>query len=333
MLTKICSRCKRELPLTVEYFHRWSMSKDGFKHQCKECRGGSFGIVRINQVFNAKPGHKFCTKCRSELPISSEYFKKLNCSNDGYDTTCKKCQGTSYGVHKVTLKKTNDGYKICTKCERKFPATTDYFYKDVQSNDNFSSHCKECKGQKFGVTKFNPHIKDVVPNDYYICRCCKQVLPLNADYFSKEKQSKTGYKAYCKKCTNQKRRDERKHNIELYRVSEQIKSQKRRALKRKLISSFSNEQWNECIIYFKNSCAYCGSSPSLLTQDHIVPVTKGGHYIKQNIIPVCRSCNSSKNNNEMDIWYRKQPFFSEERLIKIHKWMGVYNKIQQLKIL
>ena len=35
---KVCSRCKRELPMTTEYFGKLSKSKDGFKYSCKECR-------------------------------------------------------------------------------------------------------------------------------------------------------------------------------------------------------------------------------------------------------------------------------------------------------
>lgn len=49
--TKICSKCKRELPLDSYYFHKGG-SKDGFKEQCKECRGSKFGITRKRTVLN-----------------------------------------------------------------------------------------------------------------------------------------------------------------------------------------------------------------------------------------------------------------------------------------
>lgn len=35
---KRCSRCKRYLPATNEYFHRNRATKDGFQHYCKECQ-------------------------------------------------------------------------------------------------------------------------------------------------------------------------------------------------------------------------------------------------------------------------------------------------------
>jgi len=37
METKICSKCKVELPLTIEYFGLAPENKDGFKYSCKKC--------------------------------------------------------------------------------------------------------------------------------------------------------------------------------------------------------------------------------------------------------------------------------------------------------
>jgi 5-methylcytosine-specific restriction endonuclease McrA len=37
METKICSKCKRELPRTEGYFYKKKGSKDGYRNDCKEC--------------------------------------------------------------------------------------------------------------------------------------------------------------------------------------------------------------------------------------------------------------------------------------------------------
>ncbi len=39
--TQACSRCKKELPLTAEYFHRCSSHVSGFREACKTCRAES----------------------------------------------------------------------------------------------------------------------------------------------------------------------------------------------------------------------------------------------------------------------------------------------------
>lgn len=39
MDTKQCSRCKKMLPATTEYFFRYRRSKDGLAYWCKDCKG------------------------------------------------------------------------------------------------------------------------------------------------------------------------------------------------------------------------------------------------------------------------------------------------------
>lgn len=69
---------------------------------------------------------------------------------------------------------------------------------------------------------------------------------------------------------------------------------------------------------FNNCCAYCGSFQGLNIQiEHVVPRSKGGAHCLANIIPACRKCNTSKFNYPMEKWYRKQSFFSKDRLEKI----------------
>lgn len=43
-------------------------------------------------------------------------------------------------------------------------------------------------------------------------------------------------------------------------------------------------------------CYYCQKkvSSELLTMDHIVPIARGGFSTKNNIVPSCKECNSSK---------------------------------------
>ena len=37
MKTKVCSKCKKEKPLSAEFFHRNKARKSGFQDYCREC--------------------------------------------------------------------------------------------------------------------------------------------------------------------------------------------------------------------------------------------------------------------------------------------------------
>jgi 5-methylcytosine-specific restriction endonuclease McrA len=61
------------------------------------------------------------------------------------------------------------------------------------------------------------------------------------------------------------------------------------------INDLTVAQWLEIKAAFGGCCAYCGMPCDALTQDHIVPLVKGGSHTASNIVPACRSCNARKS--------------------------------------
>lgn len=93
----------------------------------------------------------------------------------------------------------------------------------------------------------------------------------------------------------------RKKNPEKYRAVMQRGKTKRRAKKREIINTLTSEEWITILEKHNYRCAYCGvefdeNTPP--TKNHIIPISRGGHNIKENIVPACRSCNSSKKNKK-----------------------------------
>ncbi len=107
METKICKTCKRELFL--DDFNKCSDSKDGKQSSCRECN------KKYHQEYSLK---KKFEKMTEEEKIKYERYK--NCE---------------------------EGYKICTICGNKLPATSDYFYKDKRNKSCLSNMCKQCKSE------------------------------------------------------------------------------------------------------------------------------------------------------------------------------------------
>ena len=50
-----------------------------------------------------------------------------------------------------------------------------------------------------------------------------------------------------------------------------------------------------------NQCIYCGTSGAL-TLEHILPRSRGGEDIPDNVVWVCQSCNSSKGSKRLYEW-------------------------------
>lgn len=67
----------------------------------------------------------------------------------------------------------------------------------------------------------------------------------------------------------------------------------RRARKRGCADGLTDSQWVLLKGLYQFRCAYCHKRKPL-TQDHVIPLSKGGSHTIENVVPACRSCNSRK---------------------------------------
>lgn len=214
--------------------------------------------------------------------------------------------------------------------------------------ETFLKTCSICKDDKL-LNQFYSQEKHSNKRGNYLyyqpyCKDCASMksqkwLNNNADskkesslkYYKSEK----GKKNYLRKTHRQKEngysyfREYQKKNLEKFRNY----NQKRRATERELICNFSQEDWKACLKFFNYCCSYCGMSQSDcqnkfkvgLQQEHVIPVTSGGDYTNNNIIPACKSCNSSKNDKEILGWYRQKDFYSLERERRVFFYLSQFD--------
>ncbi|MEW5734749.1 MAG: HNH endonuclease signature motif containing protein [Thermodesulfobacteriota bacterium] len=67
-----------------------------------------------------------------------------------------------------------------------------------------------------------------------------------------------------------------------------------RAEKEKARELRKSRWWKEKLAQGK--CHYCGQvfAPGDLTMDHVVPLSRGGKSVKENLMPSCKECNTRK---------------------------------------
>lgn len=97
MKTKICTECKRELPLDSDHFDHKCTTKDGFTARCKECVGRKF-TDHLTHI--PKDGYKFCKKCGRELPNTFQYFPGDKSCKNGLRNVCRECDSSYSGFLK-----------------------------------------------------------------------------------------------------------------------------------------------------------------------------------------------------------------------------------------
>lgn len=88
-------------------------------------------------------------------------------------------------------------------------------------------------------------------------------------------------------------------------------SRRERNKRNQVIGSHTNSEWHQVKKQFGFRCAVCGITElelsilwagtkfTNLTEDHIIPISKGGSDYIDNIRPTCISCNDKRNNKDI----------------------------------
>lgn len=152
------------------------------------------------------------------------------------------------------------------------------------NNGNFYGKCNYC-GKEYHTKKSHYERS----KNHFCCRNC---------YFNyvKEKMTFEEHNAY-KGVRKQNESKQVYHRNYCKRHPDIISHLKanRYAREKGAVGSHTLQEWEELKNKHNNKCAICGKEAKL-TKDHIIPLSKGGSNYISNIQPLCRNCNSKKNN-------------------------------------
>jgi len=197
--------------------------------------------------------------------------------------------------------------KKCRKCREVKPL--DEFYKHSDCLDGHVCTCKECyrSASKIDRNVRREHFRAKNKENYEKHKSARQEY--SKKYMHDHKQEKSEYckiwreqnhvellakkKAYYYSHLEQRTENRHKHlEREAIRVKVYNHNKKSNGGK------FTAEEWQMLCEYYGNKCLCCGLEET--TVDHIVPVKFGGGSSIDNLQPLCKSCNSSKQTKTID---------------------------------
>lgn len=321
MLTKTCSKCKKEYEATTYYFFKNVRIKDGLEKACKECMGHGFQPI-------IEEGHKICKKCNRKFPLDENHFSHDKTNKNGYNSYCRDCMAKTYRDNIEAMNEYHRQYYLKNKDRKREYRNTNKDRLNVKKKIYYYEHLKYFKkarekAKQSGYFKeYSIKNKDKAKDKYVSNK--ENILKQRRKYYRENKEKikehqKAYMKGYCKR--------------ESSKIKSNIRNHKRTATLSKLPFSFTESEWEACKKYFDNKCACCGKEEKL-TQDHFIAATNNGEYTKNNILPICKSCNSSKLNYSFFEWYPKQSFYNKRREQKILKYLNYdpKTKYQQLAL-
>lgn len=183
--------------------------------------------------------------------------------------------------------------KICIRCSQSKPEAD--FNKMKKAKDGLFPWCRECKK----AYEQTPESQARRAKYYKANRAW--LLPLNRKWEldNPERRKKTAreskrkrYQANPEKFREYDRKY-RKANPDKYAEWDKAHRVKRAGAPGK----FTHSEWLDKLSEFNYHCAYClvaFSDENPPTQDHMLPLVRGGTHDAGNIVPACRECNSTK---------------------------------------
>lgn len=189
--------------------------------------------------------------------------------------------------------------KECSRCHSIL--SIDCFHKTTRNKDGHSNVCKKCRKEQehYRYAKDKERILNNVweyreKNRLEIRRKGREKYHDNIEYKEKTLKYQKQYRANNRERINKTIQNYRKTPEGNFKQRQ--KDHNRRIIEIECVGSHSFEEWENIKRNFNYTCPACGKSEPeiVLTEDHIVPLIKGGTNWISNIQPLCKSCNSKK---------------------------------------
>jgi 5-methylcytosine-specific restriction endonuclease McrA len=189
--------------------------------------------------------------------------------------------------------------KVCSKCKEWRPV--ERFRPRVLSRDGYNSMCRECDNENSRRWRANNKERVAELNREFYQANRKQRLEYHRQY-------RQEHKDYFREKILEFRRENETYHRDYVRAwsrrnPDKIKAHDnaRRAAKR-AGGRFTAAEWVALKQRYDYHCLRCGRrEPEIsLSADHVIPLSKSGLNIIDNIQPLCKPCNTAKHTDDTD---------------------------------
>jgi 5-methylcytosine-specific restriction endonuclease McrA len=226
---------------------------------------------------------KVCTKCDTLRPLTD--FHKRTGTKDGHAYMCRICQSAYDRDPERRAKDSATAHERYHSDPEYRERRKGYIRKTYQTNEDYRNATRE------RVAVWQRENKERV-NAGARARYASYYGPV-----ARARRSNPEYRA-------------RKRDAEYERLKNPIARQRlrwslRRSKHRRRMQleaspgHFTDQEWQDLCEQYNHRCAAC-KNHGPLTVDHIVPLSRGGSDLIENIQPLCHSCNSGKGTKIVD---------------------------------
>jgi hypothetical protein len=273
---KQCTKCGEEKPATVEYFRANKKHRDGFRGPCKAC------ISQYNQQYRQENADYYCEYNQQYRQDNIESIRER-------ESRYRQENAERIREYKSQYYRDNLEHERIRGQRYRQENRGRIRERESRYRQENAERIRE-RQQRYRQKKAE-----------YIRERERQYRQENFEHYRRYRQENA-------ERIRQNRQRHRQNNPELYRIY----WQRRRTQKRSLPNAFTVSQWEKCLNYFGHHCATCGKS---LTKTEVLTTPHADHWIAitdsrpdnpgttpDNMVCLCRSCNSSKFNKNPIEW-------------------------------
>jgi endogenous inhibitor of DNA gyrase (YacG/DUF329 family) len=291
---------------------------------CKHCNKPVDGKYSKNKYCSAKCAQAYWRVHNKERVKEYRYEREYTPVRKG-EHRCEVC-GAAFHSFATYAKYCSRSCKTIANHKNRKP------YQPVKRN------CVWCSGEirNGGISYCSDECKDLAKKN------AKGLIKKTCPQCGKEFTAKSARRKFCslrckfanvysRKVLRPDWNDRERERLSAYAKTEKGKEKQRRHefirrnRKKGVPATFTEQDWETALEYFKYKCVYCDAPLTKAHREHFVPLARGGGYTKDNILPACSRCNCKKSDQDPIDWLSSQV----KGLIAYARIMHYFNSVRK----